>query len=56
MTKQEILAAAMRQSAIDCCCAEEDFRRETHIVVENKAYEQTSKFHLSNKYFFIWWF
>lgn len=47
MTKQEILTAAMRQSAIDCCCAEEDFRRETHIVVENKASEQTSKFLVS---------
>ena len=47
MTKQEILAAAMRQSAIDCCCAEEDFRRDTHIVVENKASEQTSKFLVS---------
>ena len=37
MTKQEILAAAMRQSAIDCCCAEEDFRRDTHIVAENRS-------------------
>ena len=44
MTKQEILAAAMRQSAIDCSCSEEDFRGNKHVFVENKASEQASKF------------
>ena len=44
MTYKEILAAAMRQSAIDCSCGEEDFRRVTHVFVENKASEQASKF------------
>ena len=34
----------MRQSAIDCSCGEEDFRRVTHVFVENKASEQASKF------------
>ena len=37
MTKQEILAAAMRQSAIDCSCSEDDFRGNKHVFVENKA-------------------
>ena len=44
MTYKDILAAAMRQSAIDCSCGEEDFRRNTHVFVENKASEQASKF------------
>ena len=44
MTYKEILAAAMRQSAIDCSCGEEDFRRDAHVFVENKASEQVSKF------------
>ena len=44
MTYKEILAAAMRQSAIDCSCGEEDFRGVTHVFVENKASEQASKF------------
>ena len=44
MTYSEILAAAMRQSATDCSCGEEDFRGDKHTVVENKASEQASKY------------
>ena len=36
MTQQEILDAAMRQSAVDCSCSAEDFRRETNVVVESR--------------------
>ena len=44
MTYKEILAAAMRQSAIDCSCREGDFRGDKNIIVENKPSEQASKF------------
>ncbi len=35
ITQQEILAAAMRQTAADCSCPEEAFRREDNVVVES---------------------
>ena len=44
MTAQEILAIAMRQSAADCACTEEDFRRDRNVVVESKETEGTSRF------------
>ena len=34
MTKQEILATAMRQSAMDCSCEEADFLREGNLIRE----------------------
>ncbi len=36
MTNKEILAAAMRQSAIDINCTPEDFQKSEHMVVEAK--------------------
>ena len=44
MTQQEILEIAMRQSATDCSCSEEDFRKETNVVVESKASEGASRY------------
>ena len=44
MTKQEIIRIAMRQSAADCACAEEDFRREENVVVESKPSENASRY------------
>ena len=44
MTQREILAAAMRQSAVDFSCAEEDFRRETNVVVESVPSEGASRY------------
>ena len=44
MTAREILAIAMRQSARDCACSEEDFRRDRNVVVESKKAEGTSRF------------
>ena len=44
MTQQEILSIAMRQSAADCSCAEEDFRRETNVIVESKPAEGASRY------------
>ncbi len=44
MTYPEILAVAMRQSAVDCACSEEDFRRETAVVVESKPSEGASRY------------
>ena len=44
MTKQEILAIAMRQSAADLSCAEEDFRRDVNVVTESKPAEGTSRY------------
>ena len=44
MTKQEILAVAMRQSAADLSCAEEDFRRDVNVVTESKPAEGTSRY------------
>ena len=44
MTKREILAAAVRQSAVDCSCPEECFRLETNVVVESKPAEGASRY------------
>ena len=44
MTQQEILRIAMRQSAADCSCAEEDFRRDTNVIVESKPSEDASRY------------
>ena len=44
MTQKEILEAAMRQSARDCSCSPEDFRKDTNVVVESKAAEGTSRY------------
>ena len=44
MTKQEILAAAMRQAAIDFSCREEDFLKETNVTTESKASAETSRY------------
>ena len=35
MTREEIFSIAMRQSAVDWSCSEEDFRRDTHVIVES---------------------
>lgn len=44
MTYQEIIATAMRQSAADFSCSEEDFRRSTHVVTESKPNENASRY------------
>ena len=44
MTQQEILDIAMRQSAADCSCSPEDFRRETNVIVESKPSEKASRY------------
>ena len=44
MTQQEIMTAAMRQSAADCSCSEEDFRRETNVIVESKPSAAASRY------------
>ena len=44
MTQQEIMHIAMRQSAADCACAEEDFRRDTNVIVESRASEDASRY------------
>ena len=44
MTYQEIISVAMRQSAADCSCSEEDFRRNTNVVTESKANENASRY------------
>ena len=44
MTQQEILDAAMRQSAVDCSCSAEDFRRETNVVVESRPSADASRY------------
>ena len=44
MTQSEILAAAMRQSAIDCSCLEEDFCKETNVIAEARPSEKASRF------------
>lgn len=36
MTNQEILKAAMQQSALDCNCQAEDFRKETTVIVRSR--------------------
>ena len=44
MDWNEIMTVAMRQSAVDCSCREEDFRRNTSVVVESKFSEQASRY------------
>ena len=44
MTYQEILAVAMRQSADDCSCREDDFRADRNIVVESCASPRASRY------------
>ena len=44
MTQQEILDTAMRQSAVDFSCSEEDFRRKTNVVVESKPSARGSRY------------
>ena len=44
MTRQEIMRIAMRQSAVDCSCSEEDFRRETNVIVESGPAEASSRY------------
>ena len=44
MTKQEILAAAMRQTAVDYSCSEEDLRRDTNVIVESKPSASASRY------------
>ncbi len=44
MTKQEILATAMRQSAVDCSCAEGDFRKATNVITESVQAEGMSRY------------
>ena len=44
MTQQEILAASLRQTAIDWSCAEEDFRRDTNVVVESRPSPDASRY------------
>lgn len=44
MTQQEILRAAMRQSAVDCSCSEKDFHKESNVIVESKAAEGCSRY------------
>ena len=44
MTYQEIIRTAMRQSAADFSCSEEDFRRNTNVVTESKPNENASRY------------
>ena len=44
MTKKEILAVSLRQSAIDFSCAEEDFLRDVNVVTESKPAEGASRY------------
>ena len=44
MTYQEIIATAMRQSAADCSCSEEDFRRNANVVTESLPNENASRY------------
>ena len=44
ITRQEILSAAMRQSAVDCSCREEDFLRNTSVIVESRPSEKASRY------------
>ena len=44
MTRQDILAAAMRQSAADWSCTEEDFRRDTHVITVSKPSAGASRY------------
>lgn len=44
MTWKEIMRVAMRQSAVDCACSEEDFCRETNVIVESRPAEGASRY------------
>ncbi len=44
LTSREILSAAMRQSAVDCSCREEDFLRKNNVVVESRPSEKASRY------------
>ena len=44
MTGQEILAAAIQQSAIDFSCTEEDFLRPDNVIVESKPVKSGSRY------------
>ncbi len=44
MNFQDILTAAIRQSAVDCSCSEDDFRSDRNIVVESKANPEASRY------------
>ena len=44
ITRREILSAAMRQSAIDCSCREEDFLRNTSVIVESGPSGKASRY------------
>lgn len=44
MTNREIMAIALRQSAIDCNCAPEDFLRDTPVITLSSAHPQARKY------------
>ena len=44
ITREEILHTAMRQSAADCSCAPEDFRKAAPVVVESRASQDASRY------------
>lgn len=44
MTNEEILAIAMKQSAIDCNCRAEDFWNEENIIVVSEKHEHARKY------------
>ena len=44
MISGEIMAAAMRQSAVDCSCREEDFLRPENVIVESGPAEGASRY------------
>ena len=44
MTKQEILSVAIRQSAVDCSCSEDDFQRSNNVIVESLPAENGSRY------------
>lgn len=44
MTNRDILAAAMRQSAIDMSCKEEDFKKSENVVVISKTSSECRKY------------
>ena len=44
MTQREILQTALRQSAVDCSCTEDDFLRDGPVVVESKEAEGASRY------------
>lgn len=44
ITRQEVLSVAVRQSAVDSSCAEEDFFRKENVVVESLPAENARKY------------